>query len=57
MLMFPAGLGMNGLFIAIVSDETLRGIINTARFYRGETSLFHKGLDLSIPIPEAVGGK
>jgi len=42
-LVFPAGLGMYGLFIALSADETLRGVINTVRFYRGETSLFHKG--------------
>ncbi len=40
--MFPLGLGMYGLFIGMFSDETLRGIINTIRFYRGETSIFHK---------------
>lgn len=56
-LMFSVGLGMYGLFIAIFSDETVRGIINTTRFYRGETSLFYKGLGLSTPAPEAVGGK
>jgi multidrug resistance protein, MATE family len=44
-LAFPAGLGMYGVFIALFLDETLRGIVNTARFYRGETSLFHKALD------------
>ncbi|MBI9049703.1 MAG: MATE family efflux transporter [Anaerolineaceae bacterium] len=41
-LMFPLGFGMYGLFIAMFADETLRGIINTTRFYRGETSIFHK---------------
>lgn len=41
-LMFPVGLGIYGLFIGMFTDETLRGIINTIRFYRGETSLFHK---------------
>lgn len=43
-LMFPVGLGMSGMFIAIFSDEFLRGVVNTIRFYRGETSLFFKGL-------------
>jgi MATE family multidrug resistance protein len=43
-LMFPLGLGMYGLFIGMFSDETLRGIINTVRFYRGETSIFHKAI-------------
>ncbi|MCE1252244.1 MAG: MATE family efflux transporter [Anaerolineae bacterium] len=42
LLMFPLGLGMYGLFIGMFSDETIRGIINTVRFYRGETSIFHK---------------
>lgn len=41
-LMFPVGLGIYGLFIGMFSDETIRGIINTIRFYRGETSIFHK---------------
>lgn len=41
-LMFPLGLGMYGLFIGMFSDETVRCIINTIRFYRGETSIFHK---------------
>jgi putative MATE family efflux protein len=43
-LIFPAGLGMTGMFIAIFSDEFVRGVINTVRFYRGERSLFFKGL-------------
>ena len=41
-LMFPLGLGMYGLFIGMFSDETIRCIINTIRFYRGETSIFHR---------------
>jgi putative MATE family efflux protein len=41
-LMFPAGLGMMGLFVGMFSDETIRSVINTVRFYRGETSIFHK---------------
>ncbi|MHC1784587.1 MAG: MATE family efflux transporter [Anaerolineaceae bacterium] len=41
-LMFPVGLGMTGLFVGMFSDETVRGVINTVRFYRGETSIFHK---------------
>lgn len=43
-LMFPAGLGMYGLFIGMFSDETVRCVINTIRFYRGETSIFHKAI-------------
>ena len=43
-LIFPLGLGMYGLFITLFLDETIRGIINTIRFYRGERSIFHKGL-------------
>jgi putative MATE family efflux protein len=43
-LMFPIGLGMYGLFIGMFSDETVRCIINTIRFYRGETSIFHKAI-------------
>jgi putative MATE family efflux protein len=50
-LMFPLGFGMAGLFIAIFADETLRGLINTVRFYRGETSIFYRGLPPSkIPV-------
>lgn len=41
-LMFPLGLGMYGLFIGMFSDETLRSVVNTIRFYRGETSIFHR---------------
>jgi len=48
-LMFPLGLGMYGLFIAMFADETLRGVINTIRFYRGEKSPFYKGLDPEKP--------
>ncbi len=43
-LIFPVGLGMYGLFITLFLDESVRGIINTIRFYRGERSIFHKGL-------------
>lgn len=42
LLMFPVGFGIYGLFIGMFSDETVRGIINTVRFYKGETSIFHK---------------
>lgn len=42
-LMFPLGFGMYGLFIAMFSDETVRGVINTIRICRGETSWFYKG--------------
>jgi len=52
--MFPVGLGIYGLFIAMFSDETLRGIINTVRFYRGETSLFHKTPLINKPTTETV---
>jgi putative MATE family efflux protein len=52
-LMFPAGLGMPGMFIAIFSDEFLRGLINTIRFYRGEHSVFHKGLSSAPTVNEA----
>ena len=48
-LMFPLGLGMYGLFIGMFSDETVRCVINTIRFYRGETSIFHKAF-----VPEKV---
>jgi putative MATE family efflux protein len=41
-LMFPLGFGMYGLFIGMFCDETLRCIVNTIRFYRGETSIFHR---------------
>lgn len=41
-LMFPLGLGIYGLFIGMFSDETIRCVINTIRFYKGETSIFHK---------------
>lgn len=52
-LMFPVGLGIYGLFIGMFSDETLRCIINTIRFYRGETSIFHKAPLIEDPIIEA----
>jgi Na+-driven multidrug efflux pump len=42
-LMFPAGLGMFGMFLAMFADETTRGVVNTIRFYRGERSPFHRG--------------
>lgn len=41
-LIFRLGLGMIGLFIALFLDETIRGIINTVRFYHGEHSVFHR---------------
>ncbi len=47
-LAFPVGLGMYGVFIAIFLDETIRGLINTLRFYKGETSIFHKALKSSL---------
>jgi putative MATE family efflux protein len=52
-LMFPLGLGMYGLFIGMFADETVRGIINTTRFYRGETSIFHKSVITTDQIVEA----
>jgi putative MATE family efflux protein len=52
-LMFPVGLGIYGLFIGMFSDETTRGIINTVRFYRGETSIFHKTPLIEKVITEA----
>ncbi len=42
LLMFPLGLKLYGLFFALLADETIRGIVNTIRFYRGEGSIFHK---------------
>jgi len=42
LLIYPAGLGMYGLFIALFLDETTRGIINTVRFYRSEWSITHR---------------
>jgi Na+-driven multidrug efflux pump len=39
------GWGMFGLYMVLLADEIIRGTANTLRFYRGETSLFHKGLD------------
>jgi len=53
-LVFPAGLGMYGVFIALFLDETIRGIINTVRFYRGETSVFHKALGSEPKALEAA---
>jgi putative MATE family efflux protein len=56
-LMFPAGLGMVGMFLSMFADETLRGIINTVRFYHGEKSPFFKGglsATASPVTPEAV---
>jgi multidrug resistance protein, MATE family len=53
-MIFPLGLGMRGAFYAFFLDETVRGIINTVRFYRGETSLFHKALDPGGPAEKAA---
>jgi putative MATE family efflux protein len=53
-LMFPAGLGMAGMFVAMFSDESLRGLINTVRFYRGEHSIFHRGAPVGAAAPPAV---
>ncbi|MBN1305240.1 MAG: MATE family efflux transporter [Anaerolineales bacterium] len=52
-LMFTVDLKMIGLFIAIFTDEMIRGVINTVRFYRGETSIFHKGITAE-PAVDAV---
>ncbi|MFH1524929.1 MAG: MATE family efflux transporter [Chloroflexota bacterium] len=49
-LIFPVGLGMIGMFIAMFSDEFLRGVINTIRFYRGEKSLFFKGISATPSV-------
>lgn len=53
-LMFPLGFGMYGLFIGMFTDETVRCIINTIRFYRGETSIFHKALLIEKAVSESV---
>jgi putative MATE family efflux protein len=53
-LMFPAGLGMYGMFLAMFSDETLRGLINTVRFYRGEGSIFHRAGPVGTPSVTGV---
>jgi Na+-driven multidrug efflux pump len=53
-LMFPVGLGIYGLFIGMFSDEAVRCIINTIRFYRGETSIFHKAPLIEKTISEVV---
>jgi MATE family multidrug resistance protein len=42
LLVFQFKLGLYGVFIAFFLDETVRGIINTVRFYRGEKSVFHR---------------
>jgi len=34
-LIFPAGLGLWGLFLAFLVDETIRGFINLMRFWKG----------------------
>jgi putative MATE family efflux protein len=53
-LMFPLGLGMYGLFIGMFSDESLRGIINTIRFYKGEPSIFHKTIVVDSKAVEST---
>jgi putative MATE family efflux protein len=53
-LIFPVGLGMPGMFIAAFSDELLRGVINTVRFYRGETSAFFRGITTAPAKAEAA---
>lgn len=34
-LIFPAGLGLMGMFITLLADESLRGIFNILRFWKG----------------------
>ena len=41
-LIFDLKIGMVGLFVALFLDETIRGIINSGRFYRGEYSFFYR---------------
>jgi putative MATE family efflux protein len=54
LLMFTLGLGMYGLFIGMFSDETIRCLINTVRFYRGETSVFHRVAVTEQELAEAI---
>ncbi len=50
--MFTLGFGIYGLFMGMFTDETVRCIINTIRFYRGETSIFHKAMVIEQPAME-----
>ena len=53
LFMFTLGFGIYGLFMGMFTDETVRCIINTIRFYRGEFSIFHKSNPVEKRIVEA----
>jgi putative MATE family efflux protein len=42
LLIFTAGLGLLGIFITLLVDETVRGIINLLRFWKGREVFFLK---------------
>jgi putative MATE family efflux protein len=42
LLIFTAGLGLLGIFVTLLVDETVRGIINLLRFWKGREVFFLK---------------
>jgi Na+-driven multidrug efflux pump len=42
LLIFTAGLGLLGIFITLLIDETVRGVINLLRFWKGREFFFLK---------------
>jgi putative MATE family efflux protein len=48
LLIFPAGLGLWGIFITLLIDETVRGIINLLRFWKGREFFFLKPFEKVI---------
>ena len=48
LLIFTAGLGLWGIFITLLVDETVRGIINLLRFWKGREFFFLKPFEKII---------
>ena len=48
LLIFTAGLGLLGIFITLLIDETVRGIINLLRFWKGREFFFLKPFEKII---------
>jgi putative MATE family efflux protein len=48
LLIFTAGLGLWGIFITLLIDETVRGIINLLRFWKGREFFFLKPFEKII---------
>jgi putative MATE family efflux protein len=48
LLIFPVGLGLWGIFAALLVDETIRGIVNLLRFWKGREFFFLKPFEKII---------